>query len=44
MESRFLNTRAPAKSGRVHANGIDYHYEVHGEGEPLLGRPRRKTR
>jgi pimeloyl-ACP methyl ester carboxylesterase len=27
---------APTKSGRVNANGIDYYYEIHGEGEPLL--------
>ena len=27
---------APAKTGRVEANGVDYYYEVHGEGEPLL--------
>jgi len=26
----------PAKSGRVNANGIDYYYEIHGSGEPLL--------
>jgi hypothetical protein len=26
----------PARSGYVSANGIDYYYEVHGEGEPLL--------
>jgi pimeloyl-ACP methyl ester carboxylesterase len=31
-----LNKPAPAKSGRVNANGIDYYYEIHGEGEPLL--------
>ena len=36
MEAGFLNTPAPAKSGRVTANGIDYYYEIHGEGEPLL--------
>jgi pimeloyl-ACP methyl ester carboxylesterase len=24
------------KTGRVHANGIDYYYEIHGSGEPLL--------
>jgi pimeloyl-ACP methyl ester carboxylesterase len=23
-------------NGRVHANGIDYYYEIHGEGDPLL--------
>lgn len=26
----------PAKSGHVEADGIDYYYEIHGEGEPLL--------
>jgi pimeloyl-ACP methyl ester carboxylesterase len=27
---------APLKSGRVAANGVDYYYEIHGQGEPLL--------
>jgi len=27
---------APRESGHVTANGIDYYYEIHGEGEPLL--------
>jgi pimeloyl-ACP methyl ester carboxylesterase len=27
---------APAKSGREAINGVDYYYEVHGKGEPLL--------
>jgi pimeloyl-ACP methyl ester carboxylesterase len=38
MESGFLDppAREPVDSGRVKANGIDYYYEVHGEGEPLL--------
>ena len=26
----------PGKSGRVQANGIDYYYEIHGSGEPVL--------
>ena len=26
----------PTKSGRVPANGVDYYYEIHGSGEPLL--------
>jgi pimeloyl-ACP methyl ester carboxylesterase len=26
----------PAKSGHVQANGVDYYYEIHGSGEPLL--------
>ena len=29
-------TSKPAKSGRVQANGINYYYEIHGSGEPLL--------
>lgn len=27
---------AKTMNGRVHANGIDYYYEIHGQGEPLL--------
>lgn len=27
---------ASAKSGRVAVNGLNYYYEIHGEGEPLL--------
>src|SRR5919108_4615837 len=27
---------APKKGGRVEPNGLDYYYEIHGEGEPLL--------
>lgn len=27
---------APGKSGRVMANGVNYYYEIHGKGEPLL--------
>src|SRR5687768_2630912 len=26
----------PAKSGHVLANGVNYYYEIHGKGEPLL--------
>jgi pimeloyl-ACP methyl ester carboxylesterase len=26
----------PAKSGHVMANGVNYYYEIHGKGEPLL--------
>ena len=26
----------PTKSGRVPASGVDYYYEIHGSGEPLL--------
>jgi pimeloyl-ACP methyl ester carboxylesterase len=27
---------APARSGQIEANGINYYYEIHGQGEPLL--------
>jgi pimeloyl-ACP methyl ester carboxylesterase len=27
---------APGRSGRIAANGVDYYYEIHGQGEPLL--------
>lgn len=27
---------APARSGHVEANGINYYFEIHGQGEPLL--------
>ena len=27
---------APTKTGRAPVNGVDYYYEVHGKGEPLL--------
>ena len=26
----------PTKSGRISVNGVDYHYEIRGKGEPLL--------
>jgi pimeloyl-ACP methyl ester carboxylesterase len=28
--------QAPKKSGHVEANGVNYYYEIHGEGDPLL--------
>jgi pimeloyl-ACP methyl ester carboxylesterase len=27
---------APARSGHIEANGINYYFEIHGQGEPLL--------
>ena len=27
---------AAAKNGRIEANGVNYYYEIHGQGEPLL--------
>ena len=36
VEAQVTTTPQPAKSGRVNANGIDYYYEIHGSGEPLL--------
>ncbi len=35
-EAQATAATDPAKSGRVSANGIDYYYEIHGAGEPLL--------
>ncbi len=32
----MTNLPAPEKTGRVPSNGVDYHYAVYGEGEPLL--------
>jgi pimeloyl-ACP methyl ester carboxylesterase len=36
VEAQVTTTPKPAKTGRVNANGIDYYYEIHGSGEPLL--------
>ncbi len=36
MEAGSLSNPTPVEAGRVNANGIDYYYEIHGEGEPLL--------
>ena len=36
MEAGFLSNESPVDAGRVNANGIDYYYEIQGEGEPLL--------
>jgi len=35
-DDTMTNSQSSAKSGRVEANGIDYYYEIHGAGEPLL--------
>lgn len=29
-------TRSPVASGHIQANGVNYYYEIHGEGDPLL--------
>lgn len=34
--SESASAAAPAKSGHIEAGGINYYYEIHGEGEPLL--------
>ena len=34
--SEAASAAAPAKSGHIEAGGINYYYEIHGEGEPLL--------
>ena len=36
IEAQGTTVSNPMKSGRVQANGIDYYYEIHGSGEPLL--------
>ena len=36
IDAQGATVTKPAKSGRVQANGIDYYYEIHGTGEPLL--------
>src|SRR5688572_15783060 len=36
LDAQMNATSQPVKSGRVPANGIDYYYEIHGSGEPLL--------
>ena len=36
MSEIHTTTSTPVRSGQVEANGIRYHYQVHGRGEPLL--------
>src|SRR5688572_23918576 len=36
LDAQMNATSQPVKSGRVPANGVDYYYEIHGAGEPLL--------
>ena len=36
METQDRPIPAPRSSGRVEANGVNYYYEIHGSGEPLL--------
>ena len=36
VEAHMTTTPKAAKTGHVHANGVDYYYEIHGSGEPLL--------
>ena len=36
IDAQGTTMTKPAKSGRVQANGIDYYYEIHGSGEPVL--------
>ena len=35
-KSEISSPLAPAKAGHVEANGVNYYYEIHGKGEPLL--------
>lgn len=36
QEQAMTQALDPAESGHVEINGVDYHYQIHGEGEPLL--------
>jgi pimeloyl-ACP methyl ester carboxylesterase len=36
IEAQMTTMPKPAKTGHVNANGVDYYYEIHGSGEPLL--------
>lgn len=36
QEQAVTQAMDPAASGHVEINGVDYHYQIHGEGEPLL--------
>ena len=36
IEAQVPGASKPGKTGRVSANGIDYYYEIHGSGEPVL--------
>ena len=36
METAMPPRPAPVRSGYVEANGVNYYFEVHGQGEPLL--------
>ncbi|UUP19264.1 alpha/beta fold hydrolase [Nitratireductor thuwali] len=36
MQEEAAELQAPSKSGHVEANGLNYYYEIRGEGEPLL--------
>lgn len=36
MQAAAVTTSTPVRSGHVEANGVRYHYQVHGRGEPLL--------
>jgi pimeloyl-ACP methyl ester carboxylesterase len=36
MQTQAPAAQAPIRSGYVPANGVNYYYEIHGQGEPLL--------
>ena len=36
MEAEVPDKPVPARNGRIDANGVNYYYEIHGKGEPLL--------
>lgn len=36
MDAEISTRSTPSRSGHVEANGVNYYYEIHGAGEPLL--------
>jgi pimeloyl-ACP methyl ester carboxylesterase len=36
MQAETAKRPVPTKSGHIQANGVNYYYEIHGKGEPLL--------
>ena len=36
MQAETAATSVPTKSGHLAVNGVNYYYEIHGQGEPLL--------
>jgi hypothetical protein len=36
MQSAAATRPAPVRNGHIEANGVNYYYEIYGEGDPLL--------